>query len=147
MSSANVRKVFGVLEGLSTTATSFVKEQHAAEGYPAGFMTFPDVEEHLGVARNVSGALVISYMPLVQSEDYELWSQYSSAKQGWISEANSNAIDVEPILPSIWDYPVDDRRELSSSCGGDDPRRSLAELERIPQNPENGPFSPVWTLR
>jgi hypothetical protein len=116
--------------------------------YPPGFLTLPDVEHHFEVARKVTGALVISYLPLVQPEDLGKWKAYSQANQGWVSESNGNVTKTQPILPDIWDYaPEDDRRRSLSTCEAVGGRRHLEENDtRVPLTPEEGPFSPVWTL-
>lgn len=118
-----------------------------AHGVPPGFLTMPDVEAHLGVARNVTGSLLVSYLPLVKSEDYALWEQYSVSKQGWIREANQNASAIpDPIYPHIWSTSAEDRRSLQSSQCSSLGRRLETDMERIDRKPDQGPFAPVWTF-
>ena len=95
---------------------------------PPGFMTLPDMEEHFSTARDITGALVMAYMPLIRSEHLQDWNQYSQANQGWISQSNGGT-ETEPILAQIWDYSSSDdennnnnnnrrRRRSLSSCDG-----------------------------
>jgi class 3 adenylate cyclase len=145
-SDENIRQVFGILENLSSTATTFIRE-HKSEGYPAGFLTVPDAEMILGTARSTSGSLLVAYLPFVAGDEYELWGEYSTEKQRWIYEANGNSMLPDPIMPQIWHHPDDTeikhRRGLSQCSPS---RRNLEEEMRIPEEPQNGPFAPVWTF-
>ena len=109
----------------------------------------------------MSGAHLLAYLPLVQSDEYELWANYSETHQGWIEEANSSTNNnssttsssnslVQQILPQIWNYPPEDRRRLSSQTCDILPQegRRLGDddIVRIPESPSDGPFSPVWTF-
>ena len=153
VSNEHVQGVFGVMAGLATTATSFVKMEHEANPqYPKGFMTFPNVENHFGTARNASGALVLAYLPMVAPTEMELWSNYSTENQKWILGSNglSDSSHMEPIFPEIWDY-ADERRRLAMETCGAEARRHLAadeeeEISRQTYLPEDGPFAPVWTF-
>jgi len=171
----NVRKVFGVLEALSGTATTFLREQDASGDYPAGFFTMPDVEEHLGVARKISGALLTAYLPLVHGKDLSLWHQYSVENQGnklnkrmlvrllamkrrsrlpytcaqptgWIKEANGIGPTPNPIPSEIWTHPPDERRRGLAQCSAPGRRLDGEPEQIIPVNAADGPFAPVWTF-
>jgi Adenylate and Guanylate cyclase catalytic domain len=110
-------------------------------------MTMPDVHDQLLAARNATGSLVISYMPQVESADYDLWIEYSEQYKGWISDA-ANTTKEATIRPYIWEYfePGEDgyRRRSLASCSAE--RRRTEEKVLKPSNPLNGPFSPVWTM-
>lgn len=109
----------------------------------------PDVDDQLLAARNATGALVISYMPQVQSADYDLWIQYSEEHKGWISETY-NTTEETNIRNTIWEYyepgeeGYNQRRSLES-CSAER-RRRASEKVKGASNPLNGPFSPVWTM-
>lgn len=171
-SATHVQTVFGVLESLSVTATSFAKLEQATVqakndpnasghvGIPHGFLTMPDVEAHLGVARNVTGSLLVAYLPMVQSNDYEKWQEYALLKQDWIQQANQDLIAPDPIYPFIWtkskDNTINDhasRRELGSQCSslGGRRHRHLEDhaspiMDHVNRDPTLGPFAPFWTF-
>jgi hypothetical protein len=149
LSNHNIRAVFGTLQALSTSATSLVKSEHRETGYPEGFITIPDVGDQLLAARNATGALVISYMPRVQTEDYDLWIQYSEDHKGWISEA-ANSTSEAKISSFIWEYyePGEEGYHGSRSLKSCSARRRRRTSEKVKaaSNPLNGPFSPVWTM-
>lgn len=124
-----------------------MREKLGQEKVAPGFATVVDVEQHFQVARNVTGSLVLAYMPLIEASDLDQWRNYSQANQGWIAE--SNQVDTaDPILPNIWEYPPDGDRRRMDGCGGG-VRRRLQEDEadtRMPLTADQGPFAPVWTL-
>ncbi|KAL3914433.1 MAG: hypothetical protein SGILL_006104, partial [Bacillariaceae sp.] len=121
-------------------------------GYPEGFLTIPDVEDQLFAARNATGALVISYMPRVQTTDYNLWTRYAEENKGWIAESNDAVGEEAEITPFIWEYYETDEDQGAmnnghrslESCSAR--RRRTSEEVKAPSNRLNGPFSPVWTM-
>jgi len=133
--------------------TSFAKHDGANNaGYPSGFLTLPDLEHHFAMARNVSEAFVIAYLPLVEEEDRDVWEEYSIKNQRWIDESHdvmagnttiTTASSMEPISGDIWAHPPKDRR-LGEGCSWD--LRRLAEEEPIVAPEGSGPYSPVWLL-
>lgn len=111
-------------------------------------MTLPDAYDQLLAAREATGSLVISYMPQVQSKDYDLWIEYSQEYKGWISEA-SDTFEEATISPFIWEYfePGErrhGRRGLQSCSAGR--RRRTSEKVVAPSNRSDDSFSPVWTM-
>jgi hypothetical protein len=145
LSNHNVKNVFGALKGLSTSATSLVKSEFKANGYPEGFVTIPDCLDQFSSARNTTGALVISYMPRVDFNDRDLWLQYAEEHKGWIAEANGVTTDEVSLPPKIWEYyDGDSRRRDLESCSA---RRRLEDVEvKAPSNETDAPFFPVWTI-
>lgn len=158
LSNNKVGMVFGTLQGLSVSATSLAVHQHLEDpAYPLGFVTIPDAQSQLGAARNVTGALVIAYMPNVESIDYDLWIQYSEEHSAWLSEAHSVTEDESSSLPNvssyIWEYedPSDKpqgRRSLESCSARRRLSRQLGkeDQKKVAVDPQEGPFSPVWTM-
>ena len=174
-----VMQSLAVLNGVSTTITSYMNHQNSMVEmnhgyvYPPGFVTLTDAEHHFQVARNVTGALVIGYLPRIEPQHLGLWKNFSFAYQGWIAESNQ-VQEFEPILTDIWEYaPENERRRSLSTCdaivGGPARRRLQTELKeeemmrnemeehamdtpqdpddtRVPLEAKEGPFSPVWTL-
>ena len=143
-----------MLQSLSLLTTSFLIAEH--EAYPnlgKGFVTIPDVEEHFRVARETSGAQVIVYLPEVSPSEVEAWNQYSQEKQGWIQESHGSGYFGDDIEPTIWQTPSEKRiralGDLGPTCGALGQPRLIsddARADRIPVDPNEGPFSPVWTL-
>ena len=70
-----------MLRGLSTSTTSVVKRTAALTGFPPGFIQLPDIQYHLGLARNTTEALVIAYMPKVLNADYDTWIEYAETNK------------------------------------------------------------------
>lgn len=148
------------MDGLTTTVTSFIDEEAATgSDYPRGFFTMPHLEQHFGTARNASGAFIVAYIPTVQSDDLELWAEYSDANQDWIAKYNlflddDSASVVDPILPQIWDYPDDDETHLFlQECNNEESvkQREQTSFEedhsfRTPLESKDGPFAPLWTF-
>lgn len=139
-SNANLQKIFAVLGSLATTSTSFLVQQQQrqlsnilAQPSAAGFLTLPNAEQHFETARNVSGALIISYLPVVGSDSYGAWRQYSRVNQDWIVEANADALgataagastttietkNFQPIQEDIWEYDETNSQRYTSCNGG-----------------------------
>ena len=155
VSNENGRQVVGALRFLSTTATSLIVEEtrkaDPSSFYRPGFLTMPHAEQQLDTVRTVTGALLVAYLPLVQSSDYEAWIEYSSAHQDWILQSNEQTDmqdwDLEPVFPGIWNYPPKDRRHLASCEAETTHNRKLERSERIAEDPtSDGPFAPIWTF-
>ena len=142
------------MHSLSLLTTSFLIAEHKANpSLGKGFVTIPDVEEHFGTARVNSGALVIAYMPEVPPSDVDAWNQYAKEKQGWIQSSLGIVNVTDSILPSIWEVPSEGGTralaEFESTCSALGSRGHLsdeAREDRIPVEPNTGPFSPVWTF-
>mmetsp|Transcript_38627 Transcript_38627/g.43110 ORF Transcript_38627/g.43110 Transcript_38627/m.43110 type:complete len:329 (+) Transcript_38627:287-1273(+) len=102
----NVDSAFATLRGLSTSTTSVVKRTSAVTGLPPGFIQLPDIQFHLGLARNTTDALVIAYMPKVLNADYDTWMEYAEEHKGWVSDEQPDGpVDFLPeISPYIWEY-------------------------------------------
>ncbi len=99
------------MAGITTAMTSSIHAKSVKSTYPIGFHTMPDMEHHLGKARNASGAIVLAYSPLVASNQLDEWANYSETYQYWIAEVNILRQDynaVDPIMPNIWHYPDSD---------------------------------------
>lgn len=152
-------RVFDVLGTLSNTITSFAHQNASRNaGQPPGFYTLPEVEHHLGTARNVSGAFMITYLPLIDDENREAWEDYSRDNQDWILEANGLGPDaeLEPIPSVIWAYydPEEEAEEADNStmqhrslqrtadCSSEG-RRRLSDIPKV-EPKGSGPYSPVW---
>jgi len=102
----NIDTVFETIKGLSTFTTSLVKQQSAETDWPPGFIMVPDVLHNMGLARNVSKALVLAYMPKVLNGDYDRWIDFSVANKNWIADQQPDGpVDAEPIIREyIWEY-------------------------------------------
>eukprot|EP00531_Pseudo-nitzschia_arenysensis_P017059 CAMPEP_0116128232 /NCGR_PEP_ID=MMETSP0329-20121206/7251_1 /TAXON_ID=697910 /ORGANISM="Pseudo-nitzschia arenysensis, Strain B593" /LENGTH=1433 /DNA_ID=CAMNT_0003622359 /DNA_START=227 /DNA_END=4528 /DNA_ORIENTATION=- len=102
----NLDSAFATMQGLSASTTSIVKRQIAETDWPPGFVTIPDVQHNIGLARNSSNALVIAYMPKVMQGDYDKWIDFSMTQKNWIAEEQPGGpVDIEPIIrPYIWEY-------------------------------------------
>lgn len=105
----NVDTAFATLRGISTSTTSLVKRTAALTGNPPGFIELPDIQYHLGLARNTTSALAIAYMPRVQNQDYAKWIEFTEVHKRWISlDQPGGPKLVEPVItPYIWEY-IDD---------------------------------------
>ena len=76
------------------------------------FLTLRDWEAFARQARDMTGARMIAYAPLLLQEDVRPdWEAYAVAEQSWIRESASTFDDpdvttlpetIEPIRPSIW---------------------------------------------
>jgi Adenylate and Guanylate cyclase catalytic domain len=150
VSDNNVQRIFNMLHSLSLLTTSFLISEHKVKpDLGKGFVTIPDVEEHFGTARQNSGALVIAYMPEVSPSELEAWNQYSKEKQEWIQASLGSVNVTDFILPNIWAVPSEEgTRELESTCSalGSRGQSDEAKANRIPVEPDTGPFSPLWTF-
>jgi hypothetical protein len=147
----NIVKEFQALALLTTSFLMAERDKHPEQG--KGFVTIPAVEKHFGRARRSSGALLIAYLPEVVPSEVDAWNQYSNEKQNWIQESHSNVTVTDSILPSIWaDEGADRLRALTEeefSCGALRHRMLMTEemrAQRVPVDPDAGPFSPVWTF-
>ena len=145
LSQENVKKVFGVLEGLSVATTSHAL--HSNETFP--FVTIPNYEERAAAARASSQALLIAYLPLVQDADRNDWESYSVENQDWIQSSYQTGTEIQPISEQIFTYVKDekmrDRRQRHLADGGcDGAGRRLKE--KIPDETGTGPYAPVWMI-
>ncbi|KAG7348838.1 adenylate/guanylate cyclase [Nitzschia inconspicua] len=107
-SNQNVLNVFESLETLSKTTTTFIMQEHKQNNgtYPLGFVTLLDTEHHMGRAREDSQAYVLTYAPIVEGKDYDLWTQYVNENLQWINEAwkvynNVGGVSEKEQSPSI----------------------------------------------
>jgi class 3 adenylate cyclase len=173
-SNENVRRVFTALESLSLTTTTFILQeqleqqeqiaQNNISAFPPGFVTIPDVEYHFGHTREVTRALVLGYVPVVEGEDFDKWAQYAEINKGWmvdaykayptggtqVEAAGSDAGEFNATAPYIWDLHLldEDGDEIvynSSSCGTRQ-RSVVSEINRVPEDPAHGDASPLWLL-
>lgn len=131
-SNQNMKKSFQALESLALTFTTHSKEQ-AVDGKPAGFVTIPDSEFHMGNTREVGGFRILGYTPIVEPEDFDAWSKYSQANIGWVNEqfeANGlpDRLDESAVSPVIFRYqqydpagnpvPIPDAISCFTASGG-----------------------------
>jgi hypothetical protein len=150
LSDGNIHRIANILQSLSLlTTTSLLDEREENPDQGRGFVTVPAVEAHFGTARQNSGAVVIAYLPTVLPSEVDAWNQYSNEKQGWIQESLSTVNVTDSILPSIWTNSMDDFTADGSTCGVPGRRKLMSEearSQRVPVEPDAGPFSPVWTF-
>merc|ERR1711933_500706 len=103
----NTDAAFRSLTDLSVRTTSVVKRLAEEEPeYPPGFVTIPDTAQTMGMAREVSNALVIAYLPRVDSEHRDLWEKsYAKNHSSWIAEEQpgGNVVVVPEIEENIWE--------------------------------------------
>jgi hypothetical protein len=93
-----------ILQGLSKTATSILKDAKKENNQSLpGFLTFPDVQEHFGTALKSTRAVSIGYFPLIKSQNYQPWVDYSTTNSGWILEANHAVKSMTPVPDYIWE--------------------------------------------
>lgn len=145
--------------------TTFIQQQLKTEPeYPAGFVTIPDAEHHLGNARETAGAYSLGYLPVVEEGQYELWERYAIDHKGWMAKSwvVNPTSDVEAagqpafgentslLFPRIWTsamYDEDGNRVIfdSSSCGKAD-QKAPTLVEQVPEDESKGPASPIWIV-
>ena len=142
--------------------------------FPPGFITLPNLEHQFSTIRNTTGALIIAYMPMVESKDLGLWNQYSEANQDWISKSNGDDSGFNQIFPYIWMYSDEDYDQRKLSGGtvyevdvhhqhqhqrdllvatpttSSSQQRELQEddddeVPHITVTVDQGPFAPIWT--
>jgi len=164
VSNDNVLKVFHALEDIALRTTTFIlEEQDDGSEYPPGFVTVPHTEYNLGASRETSQALVLGYVPTVQGKNFELWSVYAEENKDWMIEAweanPSSSLQAEQealgaeaalVFPVIWDKRMFDEKgqEIvmnSTACDGTE-QVAPARVEQVPEDPKNGPASPIWLL-
>ena len=128
--------------------------------YPAGFLTLPHPRRTLGYAREASGARAIAYVPLVKSDQEDVWQHYTERHVSWIQEAqeNANTTNIMAAIPDfIWeveDYEWEKGREKKLPSLPDFPRKVKGEDFQdkiVASNPnvqeENKDFfAPVWQM-
>lgn len=81
-SDQNVRLTTAVLQIFSTLLSSSAKHDNAT--WP--FFTLPDFEKFGQGSRQLSGALLLAFTPLVDNSTRAAWETYSVEHQDWISE-------------------------------------------------------------
>ncbi|KAG7374978.1 adenylate/guanylate cyclase [Nitzschia inconspicua] len=164
-SNQNVLNVFESLETLSKTTTTFIMQEHKQNNgtYPLGFVTLLDTEHHMGRAREDSQAYVLTYAPIVEGKDYDLWTQYVNENMQWIDEAWKVYNDIGGVSekeqsptaymvePRIWTVTTldEDGNEIdyeSSSLCEVQTSKEIATQEVHIEKPDNGPASPIWTI-
>ena len=111
--------------------TAFAQSQGAQ--WP--FYTHPDFEVLGNSLREVSGAQLISWSPIVDGfEDRVLWETYSSANIGWLDDGlswiakqkgNPHPEGPKTISPHIY---------------------SLNSVDQLIKEEGDGPFAPVWQM-
>ena len=158
LSNQNAKTVLGILQGLSASATALIdiqQQQNLTTKYPPSFLTMPDVDAQLGLAQNSTGALVVAYMPLVETKDYDLWVEYAEENKGWITDGGDDGDSVDAddvnIFPDIWEWRETEtnRRLNEEACGSSfgSRRRDLGEKYKAAVNvSEESILSPVWTM-
>jgi hypothetical protein len=161
--------VFTALESLALTTTTFIlQEKRNHPEYPAGFVTIPDTEQHLGNAREASDAYLLGYVPTVQGKDFGLWSNYTQANKDWMvdawdayittAELNGQDVDLtliakdeeerESFFSEIWDLIAYDGNgnvivDDPSKCH-DQELETADHVEHVLEDPKDGPASPIW---
>jgi len=107
----NIDNVFATFQSLSASTTSLVKRARISSNFqtPPGFIELPDINHHLGLARNTTNALAIVYTPKVLNKDYDAWINYSEEHKTWISlNQPSGPVNITPeIMPYIWQWEDD----------------------------------------
>jgi hypothetical protein len=125
ISNQNAKNIFGVLGIFSTLISSSARQNNAT--WP--LFTLPDFELFGKDARELSGALLLAFTPLVTNSSRAAWAEYSVENQGWIQEGLEVLGKAAPestrgIWPDIYQKTT---------------RANVAEID-LPQ------YSPVWQL-
>jgi hypothetical protein len=119
-SNENLQKVFGALEGLALTTTTFIVQEHRANPtYPAGFVTLPDTEIHLGRAREETDAYIVGYAPTVHEGQHATWSQYAEENKDWMGPAWETYKVKEELNGQVADDTLVDYDEEASYFSSD----------------------------
>lgn len=108
----NVDTAFATLRGLSTSTTTMVKRMAESGIDNPGFIVIPDLDDHMGLARETTDALVMAYMPMVKNASYDAWIEFSEENKMWVSEYQPGGpVDYAPeITPYIWEWADQDTR-------------------------------------
>ena len=83
--------VFGVLESMAITVSSFEEEQPDRE-WP--YVLMPHFEERGKQNNKLSNAIQLTLVPLVDAANVTEWESFAVANQGWVQEG----VDVSPEL-------------------------------------------------
>jgi hypothetical protein len=125
ISNQNAKNIFGVLGIFSTLISSSARHDNAT--WP--LFTLPDFEFFGKGSRELSGALLLAFTPLVANSTRAAWEEYSVANQGWIQEG----------LEVLGKAAPQSTRGISADIYQKTTRANVAEIE-LPQ------YSPVWQL-
>jgi class 3 adenylate cyclase len=79
----NALSTFGILRSLGNGLTSFSSFENT--NWP--FVTIPDFQHRSHDYLAISGAELVAFSPIVSPREFEEWSNYSVANQGWIEES------------------------------------------------------------
>ena len=99
----NLDRVFLALQSLARTITSHATAGSGGDSMTSTFpfVTLPRFEVYGGEARELAGAVVVIYAPLVYASDVPAWQTYSLYNQNWILEGleheGDNRIDPGSI--------------------------------------------------
>jgi hypothetical protein len=125
ISNQNAKNIFGVLGIFSTFISSSARHDNAT--WP--LFTLPDFEHFGEGARDLSGALLLAFTPLVPNDTRAAWETYSVDNQGWIQEG----------LNVLGETASQSTRGISENIYQKTTRSFVPEIE-LPQ------YSPVWQL-
>jgi hypothetical protein len=125
ISNQNAKNIFGVLGIFSTLLSSSARHNNVT----MPLFTLPDFEQFGLGARDLSGALLLAFTPLVTNLTRAAWEEYSVDNQGWIQEG----------LDFLGKTASQSTRGISPYIYQKTTRAFVPEIE-LPQ------YSPVWQL-
>jgi class 3 adenylate cyclase len=97
-SELSVKSKFSAVRSLSIAVTSFAMHSNGPDAaWPR--VSIPDFEIRSREARELSGAELIAFLPLVSSLEKSKWQEYAIQNQGWIREGLKNqGLEEEDIV-------------------------------------------------
>ena len=118
----------GIVEDFSTQLTSYVGRFHN-KSWP--FVTFDEYEYRAGFSVRLADLMSMSFCPLVQGAELEMWNEYSKVKGGeWLARG----IAVQQ------DIPIGDVNVSKSFA----PTIMAVTPEGMTKATGPGPFLPLW---
>ena len=127
----NAANIFGVLHIFSALLPSSAANDNAT--WP--LYTLPDFEHFGSSARELSGALLLAFSPLVEHSKREAWENYSLGHQDWITDG-LHVLGNEYYQPGVNRPP----RSITPFIY----RKTTRSF--IPESMEHETYSPVWQM-
>lgn len=128
--------IYGTIESFATTLTSFAIETET----PWPLVDIPHFELRGRSNNALSKALMLSYSPLVTTENRAAWEDHAYANQGWIKEGIETSPDLHEDFSTGTIANIS--KEIFRFADGDTGESVLQDRPGVDFGP--GKWAPVW---